>query len=301
MIDLRQPAATGFAIRDPFAWDDLRRLVGEGEALGYGAVFLPEIDGRDTFVALAAIAGVTTSLALANGIAPMTSRPVWLTAMAAAAVQERSGGRHIVGLGTGRPGAGALDRLREQVDALRRLFRGERVGDRSLSLELDQPPPIWISALGPRAVELAGEVADGVLLNWCTPERVGEARSAALRAADRAGRERPPTVAVYVRGLLGRDRTPLGQMASQYASYPAYARQFDAMGVGDEARAAAAGSPEGLVSAVCLPADAAAARSRLRAYRDAGAELPIVYPVVAGREGADDAFVTLRALAPEGG
>src|SRR5213593_3116784 len=131
--DPRQPHETGFALRDPFAWADLRALVREGEALGFAAVFLPEIDGRDTFVALGEIAGETSTLLLANGIAPMTSRPVVLTAMAAAAVQERSTGRHIVGLGTGPARPGALDRLREQVASLRRLLAGDEIDGRRLS------------------------------------------------------------------------------------------------------------------------------------------------------------------------
>jgi len=298
--DPRQPHETGFALRDPFAWADLRALVREGEALGFAAVFLPEIDGRDTFVALGEIAGETSTLLLANGIAPMTSRPVVLTAMAAAAVQERSTGRHIVGLGTGPARPGALDRLREQVASLRRLLAGDEVDGRRLSLRLDDPPPIWIAALGPNAVSLGAEIADGVVLNWCTPERVAAARTQMDEVATRAGRDPGSiAIAVYVRGNLGADRLPLEIMASQYARYPAYARQFEAMGLEKAARAAADGASGQLVASVCLPADPSAARERLLAYAAAGADLPVVYPVIDGPEALPDAFTTLRGLAPE--
>ena len=112
-------------------------------------------------------------------IIPMSSRTPMLTAMAAAAVHERSLGRLVLGIGTGPAVPGALDRLRELVATLRRLFAGEGVEIEGrvsrLSLVPEDPVPIWISALGPRAMRLAGEIADGVLLNWCTPERVRSA------------------------------------------------------------------------------------------------------------------------------
>ena len=136
-------------------------------------MFLPEITGRDAFAALSGLAGETGELFLGTGIVPMTSRETLLTAMGAATVHERSGGRLILGIGTGAAVPGALERLRGEVRSLRALFAGEVVeldGERSrLSLDPGSRVPVWISALGPRAMRLAGEVADGVLLNWCPP------------------------------------------------------------------------------------------------------------------------------------
>ena len=57
------------------------------------------------------------------------------------------------------------------------------------TLVLDRPVPIWIAALGPRALALAGTLADGVLLNWCTPARVTEAKHIVVDAALAAGRD----------------------------------------------------------------------------------------------------------------
>jgi alkanesulfonate monooxygenase SsuD/methylene tetrahydromethanopterin reductase-like flavin-dependent oxidoreductase (luciferase family) len=309
---LRQPRGTAFALRDPFPWREFSALARRGEELGYAGVFLPEIGGRDVLAALAALAGETERLALATGIVPMMSRTVRLTAMAGATVQERSGGRAILGLGTGHPASGALGELRRRVLNLRRAFAGERMdageGIWRLGLDPGGPVPIWISALGPAAVRLAGEVADGVLLNWCTPERVAVARDAVREAADRAGRDPDAvTVAVYVRASPGGGGSEaLRRAAAEYASYPAYARQFRAMGLGNEAEAAAeehrsAGPHRGaaaLVRAVCLPDEPREAAGRLRAYREAGAHLPVVYPVAG--EGAAPASLraTIEALAP---
>ena len=118
------------------------------------------------------------------------------------------------------------------------------------------------------------------------------------------------TIAAYVRGSLGADpeaaHSALRAAAGEYASYPAYARQFAAMGLGDEAAAAGAAHragapqavPEALVRSVCLPADPAAARARLEGYREAGADLPVVSPGATPEDGAGSVEDTLRAAAP---
>jgi alkanesulfonate monooxygenase SsuD/methylene tetrahydromethanopterin reductase-like flavin-dependent oxidoreductase (luciferase family) len=152
--------------------------------------------------------------------------------------------------------------------------------------------PIWIAALGPRATRLAGEIADGVILNWCTPERVSEARDAIRAAAGEAGRDPDAvTISVYVRAAFSDQADEaLLAAAAEYTSYPAYARQFEAMGVEPSA--------EAVVDAVCLRGDPSAARSRLDAYRSAGADLPVVYPVLAPREGPEGSLAVLRTLSP---
>ena len=306
----RQPRGTALALRDPFAWDDLVGLVREAETLGYTGLFLPEISGRDAFATLTGLAGETHDLALATGIAPMTSRRPFTTAMGAATVQERSGGRMVLGLGTGPAVPGALKDLRAQVVDLRAVLGGgeDLSPDRRLSLPLPGQVPVWISALGPRAVDAAGEVADGVLLNWCTPERVSEARLALRAAATAAGRDPDQiTIAVYVRASLGADkeaaRLALKTAAGEYAGYPPYARQFAAMGLAEGAGAAARAArpsdvPDDFVDAICLPGEAEAAATRLDAFRAAGADVVVVYPVAAGPDGVSSVDDTLRALAP---
>jgi 5,10-methylenetetrahydromethanopterin reductase len=183
MAEVRQPPVTAVALRDPLRWPAFAGAARLAEELGYGGVFLPEIGGRDTLAALTGLAGETSRMLLGTGVVPMGSRSPTLTAMAAATVQERSGGRAILGLGTGAAVPGALDRLRALVGELRRLFEHE------VSLAVPAPVPIWLAALGPRALRLAGEVADGVLLNWCPPDRVAQARAAVSEAATAAGRD----------------------------------------------------------------------------------------------------------------
>jgi 5,10-methylenetetrahydromethanopterin reductase len=294
--DLRQPGATGFAIRDPLPWNDLAALVRAAETAGYTALFLPEILARDAFVTLGGLAGETRDLALGTGVVPMGSRTPLLCAMAAATVHERSGGRLVLGVGTGGAGRGALDELRSYVTVVRSLLEGGSAdrGGRAVRLGLDPGSrvPIWISALGPRAMRLAGEVADGVLLNWCPPERVTTAREQVAEGARAAGRDPAVvTVGVYVRTWAGeeseRDEALLAakRASGEYASIPAYARQLEDLGLGVEAAAAAEAHrsgrpelvPEELVDAVCAMGEDAPAH--LERYRTAGADLVVVYPV----------------------
>jgi alkanesulfonate monooxygenase SsuD/methylene tetrahydromethanopterin reductase-like flavin-dependent oxidoreductase (luciferase family) len=314
MEDLRQPTATAFALRDPFPWDELSSTVRLGEGLGYRALFLPEITGRDALAAITGLAGETATLLMGPGVLPLPSRDPQLLAMASATAQERSRGRLVLGLGTGPARMGSLAELRAVVVALREALRSgtSALGGRHLTLSLvpDTPPPVWIAALGPRAVRLAGEVADGVLLNWCTPQRVARAVDEVAEGAARVGRDpREVTIAVYIRACLADDAAAalgaLRAQAGEYACFPSYARQFARMGLGDDAdRAAAAvdvGRPqdvsEHLVREVSLLGEPSLARGRLEGYRRAGAHLPVVYPVSVGGD-RSSVLQTLERLAP---
>ena len=124
---MREPKpqpALGFALRDPYPWSDLAALAVDGEEAGFHALFLPEVGTRDTLAALAGLAGVTDRLLLGTGVVPLPSRSPGSLAMAAATVHECSGGRLLLGLGTGPATPGALDRLRSTVLALRAAFAG---------------------------------------------------------------------------------------------------------------------------------------------------------------------------------
>jgi alkanesulfonate monooxygenase SsuD/methylene tetrahydromethanopterin reductase-like flavin-dependent oxidoreductase (luciferase family) len=293
-------ARTGVALRDPLPWRDFLLIAETAEGTGYETVLVPEIAGREAFATQAALAVLTTEVRLGTGVVTVVSRRAFTTAMAAVTVQELSGERFILGLGAGRARPRPLDLVRAYVRQIRNAWEGRPVVDeagREARLTLDQRavPPLWLGALGDGMIRLAGEVADGVLLNWCTPERVAEAKELVGESALRAGRDPAAvTIAVYVRACLGHEEdvavAALSEAAAQYLAIPTYRRQFEAMGL-DKAPG------EGLVRAVCLVGSAAEADARLDAYREAGADLPVVYPVPA-LEPASSIMGTVLAAAP---
>jgi alkanesulfonate monooxygenase SsuD/methylene tetrahydromethanopterin reductase-like flavin-dependent oxidoreductase (luciferase family) len=307
-------AGTGIVFRDPLPWAEQRELVRTAEETGYVAAFVPEIAAREAFSALTAFADDSSKIALGTGVVTMWARTPTTTAMAAATVQERSEGRFVLGLGSGTPPAGVepnaqLERLRRYVGSVRTLLAGDPLpaddpfGQAGFQLALQPPPgppPVWLGALGDRALLTARDIADGVILNWCTPERVKAARGLVGESL---------TVAVYVRACLGVGERvameALRAITAQYSAIPHYRRQLERMGLGEEAAAAAdafaagdrAGVPESLVRALTVMGDRDEAMARFDAYRGAGADLVLVYPVPA-LDPFSSVMGTLLAAAP---
>jgi len=296
-------------------------------------VFVPEISAREAFSTLTVFAGATSTIRLGTGVVTVESRTPVLTAMAAATVHDVSGGRCVVGIGAGSGRAAAGLRLsagdeapgplavvEEYARVVMTSLAGEAVesgpfGVGGFRLGLDfggRPrPEVWLAALGDRMVSLAGRLADGVLLNWCTPDRVASARRTLANAAERAGRDPAEvTVAVYARGVLEIDEDValegLRAMTGMYASLPAYGRQFAAMGFADEAAAAAAAHrerrpgdvPDALVRAVTVTGGRADALARFEALHHAGADLVLWYPVAAGDDPLGSVRATVLAAVP---
>jgi 5,10-methylenetetrahydromethanopterin reductase len=302
-------ARTGLALRDPIPWHDLVQVVQTAEETGYEALFVPEIRGREAFATLSGLAEATSSLYLGTGVVNITSRRPEITAMAAATIHESSSERFILGIGAG--AERRVEAVRSYIATVRRILDGEEVEGFRLSLDLGPSRvPVWIAALGERMVGLAGEVADGVLLNICTPERVKAAKDEIARSAERAGRApEDVTLGVYVRACLSHDEAhalaALRAAVGEYTLFPHYRRQFESMGLGEEAAMAAkafeAGEPsavpEALVRAVCVLGSRTEALARLDAYRLAGADVVVVYPVPA-LEPISSIMGTVLAAAP---
>ena len=153
----------------------------EAERLGYSDVWSYEVGGYDAFTPLAAIAARTSRIRLGTALVPASTRPPALLAMTSAAMQAVSGGRFCLGVGTstativnrwmGLPFSPDLAVLRQTVEALRAITAGEKVSGFRLE-HGPSPVPIYVGALGPRMVELAGEIGDGLILSMVTPDHV---------------------------------------------------------------------------------------------------------------------------------
>jgi 5,10-methylenetetrahydromethanopterin reductase len=319
----------GLVLRDPLPWSQCLQVVRAAEETGYEATFVPEIAGREAFATLAGFAMGTSRIRLGTGVVTVEARSPLATAMGAATVQDLSGGRMVLGIGAGNVSSrsGSVDRQADPIGVVRAyvLLAREVLVGRAVQADDDLfgtprfrlslvpeggPPPVWLGALGDRMIELGGDVADGVILNWCTPERVGEARRIVDRVAVGNGAEPGSvTVAVYVRACLGVEAAvaeeALAEMTGQYAAIPQYLRQLRRMGLGPEGEAAArahrAGRlgdvPESLVRRLTIIGGREEAMARFAEYFDAGADLVLCYPV-AVRDPFSSILGTVLAAAP---
>ena len=301
MSDGRVQARIGIALRDPLPWHQLVLTAELAERTGYEALFVPEIAGREAFATMAGFARATTRMKLGSGVIPSRSRQPHTLAMGAMTVQELAYGRFILGLGAA-PGPGALGRIEALIAFLREIFAGrdanppEAKSQFHPTFSTSPAPPIWLAALGPKMMETAGRIADGVLLNWCSPERVAEARVRIRAGAEAAGRD-PDSIpiAVYIRSCVGQEEqlaeAALGDAAREYLAIPHYRAAFESAGF-DVSKSLE------VARATCILGDAASANVQLTAFRDAGADLPVIYPVPV-LEPASSIDGTILGLAPD--
>lgn len=306
---------------------DLARL---GERLGYHSVWVPEGQGWEAFALLGALATATERIGLATGITPVFARPPGLAAMGLATLDDLSGGRLIFGVGAGhgelsgggyaRPFRDPVTAVREFVEIVRRVTRGEAVHFQGRVFQvsgfaLEHVPtravPIYVAALREHMLCLAGEVADGVLLNWATPARVRVAAEVVRRAAAAAGRVERVQVACFIRACVtGRPepaREALRGLIGAYARLRSYRELWRDSGFSEEMARAEEVANSGvgavveavsdrMVDALGLIGGAAEVHRRLGEFRDAGVDLPVVYPFAV--EPGDRAYrETIEALA----
>src|SRR6059058_1220955 len=195
--------------------DEQLKLVREAESLGFDSVWSAEAYGSDAATVLAWLAGQTETIKLGSAIFQMPGRTPAMTAMTAATLDQISGGRMLLGIGSSGPQvaegwhgqrfAKQLARTREYVDILRMALARERVvyDGETYQLPLPNGPgkplklmiapvqermPIYIAAIGPNNTKLTGEIADGWLPTFFSPEHVGESRELLEEGARRGGK-----------------------------------------------------------------------------------------------------------------
>jgi len=208
----------GLDARLGLPFDQLRAAAREAEQLGFESLWTPAGGVPDSFHVCAAWSQDTS---LRTGISVVPAARMWTPlglAAQTATLAQLSAGRFVLGLGTGGygPGFWASVGLPERPIAVMRAYATEvrdllagplvtagsvisRAGmhpgapgwPRTASLGLTNlpPAPVYLAALGPQMLRLAGEVADGVLLNWATPERIAVSRTLVDAGAARAGRD----------------------------------------------------------------------------------------------------------------
>jgi len=262
----------GLDARLGLPFEQLKVAAREAERLGFDSVWTPGFGVPDAFHVSAAWSQDTS---LRTGISVVPAAQMWTPlalASQAATLAQLSQGRFVLGLGTGGYGpdfwasVGQPNRpiavMREYVTEVRDLLAGRRVTagkvvgadgagalgwPRSASLAVPSlpPAPVYLAALGPQMLRLAGEAADGALLNWATPERIASSRAEIDAGSAQTGRGAGAVpMTMYVRVCIDDDeaaaRQALGTQVLSYAMAPpgfprnlGYQGLFVAMGFGD--------------------------------------------------------------------
>jgi F420-dependent oxidoreductase-like protein len=228
--------------------EDQLKIVQEAERLGYDSVWTAEAYGSDAATILGWLAGQTTRIRLGSAIFQMPARSAAMTAMTAATIDQLSGGRMILGIGSSGPQvaegwhgqrfAKQLQRTRDYVAVVRMALARERVEFHGPTLELPLPDgpgkplkliispvqeriPIYLAAIGPNNTALAGEIADGWIPTLLSPEHLAELRALLEEGAARSGRsldgfDIAPTVNVFVTDDLARARDAMRPFIALY-------------------------------------------------------------------------------------
>ncbi|MDA0264156.1 MAG: LLM class flavin-dependent oxidoreductase [Chloroflexi bacterium] len=313
---------------------DYQVLASQAERNGFDAVWVPEGGGRDSLTSLATIAMKTERVMLGTGILPIFARTPTNTAMGAAGMAAVSNGRFMLGLGVGhRPTVESRDgvvfrqpmtRMRETIQIVKGLLSGAEVNFpgkhfkvTGASMGAATPKtkvPIYIAALGPQMLEMAGELCDGVLMNWTAVDYLAEAVGHIKRGTEKAGRDpKEIDIAGYVRVAVGDDvsasRDSLRRQVARYASNPFYCNFFKETGFDKEMSAAAAALAEGnldkaaesiteeMQDQVAIVGTVAECRAALEKRRAAGLQLPVIAPFAVGDNMTSHMHV-INALAP---
>ena len=301
-------------------------LAHRAEVLGYESVWLTHGLGRDGFLVLAAYAHATERIGLGTGVVPIYPRHPVAMAQEASTLMELSGGRFRLGIGLShRPSmvdALGLDMgeplavMREYMSVLRAALHGQASFEgryyrvRWVGAFRAPSPPVLLAGLAPPMLELAGELADGVVLWLACPAYIRDvAVPAVARGRARAGKalegfEIVAAVPLAVTEDSAATRVFRDELV-RYLSLPYYRTMFRASGFADALAAFdrdrepgrdADAVPAALVDALGAIGDARRARAEVEAYRAAGVTLPVVRPI--GSPEAAHARGTLEAAAP---
>jgi len=295
-------------------------LAQEADRLGYAVVWAAEAYGSDAATVLAWVAAQTHRIDVGSAVFQIPGRTPALTAMTAATLDTLSAGRFRLGLGVSGPQVSEgwhgvrfdrpLARTREYVDVVRRALRREVVRNDGPYFPLPLPDgpgralrltvhpvretiPLYLAAVGPKNLELAGEIADGWLAIFLSPRHAGEwlghvAAGRARVGKDLTGFDVVPTVpvvvgddveecaeplrayaALYVGGMGSRDVNFYNQLAVRMGYEDAAARIQERYLARDYAGAAAA-VPLDFIDQTSLVGPLERIVDGLQAYRDVG-------------------------------
>ena len=320
------------------------KLAQEADRLGYAVAWAAEAYGSDSVTVLTWVAAHTKNIDVGTAILQIPARSPAMVAMTAATLDSLSGGRVRLGLGVSGPQVSEgwhgvrfdapLGRTREYVDIVRMALRREpvRYDGKHYTLPLPDGPgkalklivhpvreqiPVYLASIGPKNLELTGEIADGWLAIFFSPEYAGESMQHIKAGAAKAGRDLSafdvvPTVpviigddpktcaeplkgyaALYIGGMGSREKNFYNALARRMG-YEQEAQQIQDLYLGGDKGGATAAVPFEFVDQTSLLGPADRITDRLQAYKDCGVTTLSITP---GGASYDERVETLRTVA----
>ena len=281
--------------------NEVQTIAREAEEAGFDAIFAAEVN-NDVMATAQLMGAATRRITVGTWIANIYLRHSYACAQGAALIADATGGRFVLGLGVSHPpvnkalGIDMADpptMLRRYVTAVRSWLRGEGPATHLPQRPAAKPVPIYVAAVTSRTVELASELADGIMPFLWSASRVAKSKAWIDRGRAKASGLGKADVTVGLPIFIGDNVNAMRDVARQnlglYTTFPFFQRLFRASGFVEEAAQMEKGAGGGalsdrLLDAVCLSGPMARCREQLAAFRAAGTDLPILVPPI-GIEG----------------
>ena len=290
---------------------EVQAVAREAEDAGFDAIFAAEVN-NDVMATAQLMGTATKRISVGTWIANIYLRHSYVCAQGAAMIADATGGRFIMGLGVSHPPVNralGIDMgdppavLRRYVTDVRNWLKGEGPATHLPQRPSSKPVPIYVAAITSRTIELAGELADGLMPFLWSADRINQAKSWIDRGRARSSGLGKMVITVGVPTFVGDDLEGLRETARQnlglYTTFPFFQRLFRASGFEAEAAqmekgAGGAALSDRLLDSVCLLGSLSRCKERLEAYRNAGVDLPILVPSI----GTDSARALIRDFHP---
>jgi 5,10-methylenetetrahydromethanopterin reductase len=276
---------------------DVQDVARAAEDAGFDAVFCTEVN-NDAIATAQLMGTATRNIQVGTWVANIYLRHPYLCAKAASLAADATDGRFVLGLGVshqpvnralGIEMARPASALREYALKVARWLRGEGPATHLPQQPAPYPVPIHLAALTSQNVELAGEIADGVMPLWWSAARVAESRRWIERGRAKSGASGNFELTLGLPIYIGDDIEALRAAARAnlgfFTALPFFQLLMRASGFAEEADQAERGRggaalTDRFLDAICLIGPVGRCRDRLAAYREAGLDLPILWPAV---------------------
>lgn len=294
----------GLAVIPGVGWNasEVQTIAREAEEAGFDAIFAAEVN-NDVMATAQLMGTATRRITVGTWIANIYLRHSYACAQGAALIADATGGRFVLGLGVSHPpvnkalGIDMQDppvALRRYVTAVRGWLRGEGPATHLPQRPASKPVPVYVAAVTSRTVELASELADGIMPFLWSAARVAKSKAWIDRGRAKAPGLGKVDITLGLPIFLGDDLKAMREVARQnlglYTTFPFFQRLFRASGFTAEADqmekgVGGASLSDRLLDAVCVSGAISRCREQLSAFRAAGVDLPILVPPI-GIEGA---------------